>query len=109
MLGTADRGSEGLSAGARAQGHTDWVFGISWVTESHLVTVSRDQHVKLWHVDAHAPSPRPNLAPLHSQLPIKVCAQLLLRWLAECNNELHSDYRLSMDAWFSGTSSRSCM
>ena len=45
------------------------------MTESHLVTVSRDQHVKLWHVDAQEPTLRPKLAPLQSQLPIKVCAR----------------------------------
>ena len=54
------------------QGHSDWVFGITWVTEAHVVTVSRDQHVKLWHVDGGSGSAKPNSMPLQSQLPFKV-------------------------------------
>lgn len=64
----ADTGEGGC---ARAQGHNDWVFGITWVTEAHLVTVSRDQRIKLWHVDGSG-SPKPNTMPLQSQLPFKV-------------------------------------
>ena len=33
-------------------GHTDWLFGLDWVTERHVVTGSRDRSVALWSVDA---------------------------------------------------------
>ena len=46
------------------------MFGITWVTESHVVTVSRDQHIKLWAVDAG--SSKFNTMPLQSVLPFKV-------------------------------------
>jgi hypothetical protein len=55
-----------------AQGHTDWVFGITWVTEAHVVTVSRDQRVNLWHVDGQNGAAPANTMPLQSQLPLKV-------------------------------------
>ena len=29
-------------------GHLDWVFGLDWITERHLVTGSRDRTLALW-------------------------------------------------------------
>ena len=34
------------------QGHTDWVFGMAWLTEKHLATCSKDHTIALWSVDA---------------------------------------------------------
>jgi len=31
--------------------HHDWIFGLDWVTDVHLVTGSRDRSVRLWKVD----------------------------------------------------------
>ena len=31
-------------------GHRDWVFGVAWVTDYHLITCSRDRSVALWNV-----------------------------------------------------------
>lgn len=31
-------------------GHADWVFGLTWVTESHFASCSRDGTIKLWSV-----------------------------------------------------------
>lgn len=33
-------------------GHLDWVFGLAWVTDRHIVTGSRDGSTALWNVDA---------------------------------------------------------
>ncbi|KAL3151622.1 hypothetical protein ABBQ38_012613 [Trebouxia sp. C0009 RCD-2024] len=32
-------------------GHQDWLFGVTWLTDRHLVTASRDHTVKLWCTD----------------------------------------------------------
>lgn len=54
-------GPSASSAGARSyplapalvptrsvHGHLDWVFGLDWITERHLVTGSRDRTLALW-------------------------------------------------------------
>ncbi len=38
-------------------GHRDWVFGVAWASDRHLVTGSRDGTVALWAVDAAAAAP----------------------------------------------------
>lgn len=32
-------------------GHKDWIFGVSWLTDRHVVTGSRDGYIKLWSAD----------------------------------------------------------
>lgn len=44
----------------------DWLFGVAWVTDRHLVTCSRDKSVKLWEVAEGGPAV--NETPLHTAL-----------------------------------------
>ncbi|KAA6416603.1 MAG: hypothetical protein FRX49_13433 [Trebouxia sp. A1-2] len=32
-------------------GHRDWLFGVTWLTDRHIVTGSRDHSIKLWRND----------------------------------------------------------
>ncbi|KAL0027315.1 hypothetical protein WJX77_012210 [Trebouxia sp. C0004] len=32
-------------------GHRDWLFGVTWLTDRHIVTGSRDHSIKLWRSD----------------------------------------------------------
>lgn len=46
------------------QGHSDWIFGITWITDRHVATCSRDCSIALWSLasDSHssgAPSSTP--------------------------------------------------
>lgn len=48
----------------------DWLFGVAWVTERHLITGSRDKSVKLWQVAEEGPAM--NVTPLHTALQHRV-------------------------------------
>ncbi|GBF97555.1 hypothetical protein Rsub_10156 [Raphidocelis subcapitata] len=41
---------EGLEPVQTFSGHADWVFGLTWVTDAHFASCSRDGTVKLWRV-----------------------------------------------------------
>ena len=37
-----------LTPGLTLTGHTDWVFGLAWLTPRHVVSASRDRSLALW-------------------------------------------------------------
>ncbi|KAK9827700.1 hypothetical protein WJX81_001747 [Elliptochloris bilobata] len=65
LVGQSNGGAPALAPVQTLVGHDDWVFGIAWITERHLVTGSRDRTVRLWCTDAD--SGRPNTQPLVTQ------------------------------------------
>ena len=52
VRGAAPGAPPSLAPAQTLVGHADWVFGLDWVTERHVVTGSRDRSVALWGVRA---------------------------------------------------------
>lgn len=83
----------------RARWHTDWIFGVTWISDTHFVTAGRDAQIALWDITSAQPSSAtsPNTGGNTDIAPVLAHTQVHANAKVRTNN-LHSQCRLSSSA-----------